>query len=102
MGAVLLGRSGRWECPNCDRTLSTGSAETRTPLHPCRGLNGLMAPFVPAGTPAKVDAVERGDYVGRELPQTDADGRPYMAVVTTRDDGQDTAVLAPIAARGTS
>jgi hypothetical protein len=57
----------------------------------------LTAPMVPAGTRCKVEAVERGDYVGRELVQTDGEGRPWMAVVTTRDDGQDCAVLAPTA-----
>lgn len=99
MDAVLLGEPGRWECPNCDRTLTTRPGEQRTPLHPCKGLNGLTAPFVVAGTRAKVQAVERGDYVGAERPQTDAEGKPWMSVVTTRDDGQDCTVLAPLAAR---
>jgi hypothetical protein len=52
---------------------------------------------VAAGTRAKVEAVERGDYVGDEIIQTDGEGRPVMAVVTTRDDGQDCTVLAPVA-----
>jgi hypothetical protein len=52
---------------------------------------------VAVGTKAKVEAVERGDYIGRELVQSDGNGRPVMAVVTTRDDGQDCAVLAPTA-----
>jgi hypothetical protein len=29
------------------------------------------------------------------MVQTDAEGRPVMAVVTTRDEGEDVAVLAP-------
>jgi hypothetical protein len=53
--------------------------------------------MVPAGTRAKVVAVEREDYIGSELVQTDADGRPVMAIVTTRDEGQDCTVLAPCA-----
>jgi hypothetical protein len=38
--------------------------------------------------------VDRGDYVGAEQGlRTDGDGRPVMAVVTTRDGGQDCAVF---------
>jgi hypothetical protein len=53
--------------------------------------------MVPAGTRCKVEAVTRGDHVGAERVQTDGDGRPVQAVVTTRDDGVDCAVLAPTA-----
>jgi hypothetical protein len=53
--------------------------------------------MVEAGTAAHVKAVERGDWVGREDVQTDAEGRPVMAVVTTRDEGQDCTVFAPCA-----
>jgi hypothetical protein len=53
--------------------------------------------MVPDGLRCKVEAVEREDYVGKEMVQTDGDGRPVMAVVTTRDDGNDVAVLAPCA-----
>ncbi len=95
MTAVLLRPEHRWACPNCEATLVT--ANPRMPLHPCRGLRGLMAPFVVEGTKAKTEAVERGDYVGTELVQTDGEGRPVMSVVTTRDDGTDCAVLAPTA-----
>jgi hypothetical protein len=52
---------------------------------------------VPAGTRCKVEAVEREDYVGGEDVQYDDDGRPIMAVVTTRDEGNDVAVYAPTA-----
>jgi hypothetical protein len=54
-------------------------------------------PFVAAGVKAKVEAVERGDYVRDEVVTTDDEGRPWMAAVTTRDDGQDCAVYAPMA-----
>lgn len=101
MSVVLLGSPGHWECPNCDRTLVTRPEERRTPIHRCKGLHGLSAPFIVAGTRAKVEAVPRGDYVGTERPQTDADGKPWMSVVTTREDGQDCTVLAPLAARVT-
>lgn len=87
----------RWVCPNCTHTDVTYEAQPHTRFHACRGLRGLTAPMVPAGTRCKVEAVERGDYVGRELVQTDGEGRPVMAVVTTRDEGQDCAVLAPAA-----
>ena len=97
MRGVLLTPEHRWECPNCTAVHTTRETQPHTPFHVCRGLKGLTTPFVPAGTKAKVEAVERGDYVGREQVQTDGDGRPVMAIVTTRDNGQDCAVLAPTA-----
>lgn len=66
-------------------------------MHPCPGLAGLMVPLVPAGQHCKVEAVEREDWIARELVQTDGEGRPVMAVVTTKDDGQDCTVFAPAA-----
>ena len=90
---MLLDR--RWECPNCESAAVT--VDAKTPMHPCGGLAGLLTPLVPAGQKCKVEAVEREDYIGRELVQTDGNGRPVMAVVTTRDDGQDCMVLAPTA-----
>jgi hypothetical protein len=97
MRGVLLTPEKRWECPNCTAVHVTHEPRPHTPFHTCRGLQGLTAPYVQAGLKAKVETVERGDYVGRELVQTDGNGRPVMAVVTTRDDGQDCAVLAPTA-----
>lgn len=94
MASPLLNR--RWNCPNCDSQAVT--VDSKTPMHPCGGMAGLMVPLTPAGQRCKVEAVEREDYVGRELVQTDGNGRPVMAVVTTRDDGQDCTVFAPIAA----
>lgn len=84
-----------YRCPNCDKTLATHNP--KQPYHRCRGLAGLLAPFVPDGTKAKVVAVERGDWVGRELVQLDGNNRPVMAIQTTTDDGQDCTVLAPCA-----
>jgi hypothetical protein len=94
---LLAAPERRWTCPNCHVTATTRRAEPHTEFHPCRGLAGLNAPMVPAGTRAKVEAVERDDYIGREMVQLDGDGRPIMAVVTTRADGQDCAVYAPCA-----
>lgn len=93
MSAVLL--ECRWECPNCEATVVTQDAGL--PMHACRGLRGLNTPLVPAGTRCKVEAVEREDYVGGERVQTDGEGRPVMAVITTRDEGQDCTVYAPTA-----
>lgn len=93
----LLAPEHRWECPNCDHTDVTREPRPHSRFHNCRGLRGLSAPMVPAGTRAKVEAMERGDYVNGDLVQTDGEGRPVMAIVTTRDDGQDCAVLAPCA-----
>lgn len=95
MGVFLLDGEQHWECPNCTTTAVTRGEPNR--FHPCRGLNGLTAPMVPAGTRCKVEAVEREDYIGRELVQMDGAGRPIMAVVTTRDDGNDVAVFAATA-----
>jgi hypothetical protein len=87
----------RWECPNCDATDVTREAQPHSRFHACRGLRGLTAPMVPAGTKAKVEAHEREDYIGDEDVQYDGEGRPIMSIVTVRDEGQDCAVLAPTA-----
>lgn len=100
MGVFALASETRWECPNCPATDVTNVTGPHTRFHDCRGLRGLTAPMVPAGTRCKVEAVERGDYVGKELVQTDGEGRPVMAVVTTRDEGNDVAVFAPCATAG--
>jgi hypothetical protein len=55
--------------------------------------------MVPAGTRCKVEVREREDYIGKERVQMH-EGRPVMSVVTTRDNGQDTAVFAPTATGG--
>lgn len=94
---VLLDPTLRWECPNCDLQEVTRESAPHSRFHSCRGLRGLTAPMVPAGTRCKVEALEREDYVGGELVQTDGNGRPVMAVQTTRDDGTDRAVFAPCA-----
>lgn len=49
----------------------------------------LTAPLIRANVYAKVEAEERADYLGREIQATGDDGKPYMAVRTTRDDGDD-------------
>jgi hypothetical protein len=93
---ILLDATRRWTCPNCTSELVTKTAVDKPVLHPCRGLKGLIAPMVPAGIRAKVEAVEREDYIGTERVRLQ-NGRPIMSVVTTRNEGQDTVVFAPTA-----
>ena len=56
-----------------------------------------VAPLVRAGTRCKVTAEEREDYLNGEIQATGDDGRPYMAVRTTRGDGEDLMVNAGLA-----
>jgi hypothetical protein len=86
-----------WECPKCVSILSTQPSEARTPMHPCAGMRGLVVPMVAAGTKAKLEAIEREDYIAGEDVQYDSEGRPVMSVLTTRDDGEDCTVYAPVA-----
>ena len=96
---VLAKVEHRWECPACGRQHVTHRADAHTPLHQCPKLRGAWAPFVAAGVKAKLTLHEREDYVGRDhgLVQTDGYGRPVMSVTTTRDDGEDCHVFAPVA-----
>jgi hypothetical protein len=84
-----------WYCPNCDAAART-STDT-LPMHACPGLHDLNIPLVKHGTKCKIEAVEREDYVGREMVQTGSHGRPIMSVITTRDDGQDCTIYPPAA-----
>jgi hypothetical protein len=84
-----------WICPRCTHTAVTHDPRPHTPLHPCAGLGGLMHPLIPEGTTAKVEIQTWGDYVGAEAVQTDGDGRPVTAVITTTDDAQHATVLPP-------
>lgn len=97
MAVPLLHPEQRWVCPACPLTQVTHEATPHTRMHQCAGLKGLTAPMVPAGTTAKHTAVEREDYIGGEVVATDGDGRPVMSVLTTRDDGEDCTIYAPLA-----
>jgi len=57
----------------------------------------LTAPLVRVGTRCKVEAEERADYLNGEIQNTGDDGKPYMAIRTTREDGDDLAVNAGLA-----
>ena len=91
-----LQRETRWVCQHCAATDVTHIAEPHSRFHICRS-NGLTMPFVEEGVRCKVEVNERDDYVGDELVTVNAEGRPVMNVVTTRDDGNDLAVFAPCA-----
>lgn len=93
---VILQPEHHWECPNCTYQDVTHEDKPHTRMHICPGLKGLTAPMVPAGTRCKVEAKEREDYIGKGQRVThDADGKAIMAIETTREDGNDVAVLAP-------
>jgi hypothetical protein len=87
-----------WSCPNCATTDRTrGLPPNSARFHPCPGLHGLTAPLIRAGTRCKVTAEERQEYLGDDLQATGDDGKVYMAVRTTRDDGEDLLVNAGLA-----
>lgn len=89
-----------WYCPNCTQVEVTYNVVPHTRFHVCPGLKGMTAPYMPVGTRCKVEAVEREDYIGNELVQCNADGRPIATVVTTRDDGNDVIAFAGCARNG--
>ena len=91
MGAILEPEH-RWECPACDLQEITHEAKPHTRMHQCAGALGMTVPMIPAGTRAKLELVERQDYVGRDLVDTAEDGKVYMSAVVTRDEGTDVAV----------
>lgn len=97
---VLSPPERHWVCPNCDVQEVTYEYRPHTRFHACRGLNGFTAPMVEEGLDCKVEAVERQDYIGKDLVRVDGEGRPIMSVVTTREDGNDCVVYAPTAVGG--
>ena len=97
MGVFLLAGERHWECPACEHTHVTVEHEPHSVMHPCAGLAGMTTPMVPAGTKCKVEAFEREDFIAGEEVQYNAEGRPIMSVVTTRETGEDCTVYAPCA-----
>jgi len=94
----LLTTFDDWECPNCDVTDHTPALPPgASRFHTCAGLHMLTAPLVRAGTRCKVEAEERADYLGDEIQDKGDDGKPYMAIRVTREDGDDLAVNAGLA-----
>lgn len=95
---LLLDTWQDWECPNCHLTERTRPLPPNASrFHTCPKLHMLTAPLVRAGTSCKVVAEERADYLGTEVQAMGDDGKPYMAIRTTRDDGDDLAVNAGLA-----
>jgi len=88
-----------WQCPNCglsERIQALPPNATR--FHTCPKLHMLTAPLVRTGSDCTVEAVDREDYVGREIIHQADDGRAYMSVRTRYADGhEDLAVNAPVA-----
>jgi hypothetical protein len=84
-----------WVCPLCGLTDMTREARVHSRMHPCARLGGLTAPMVNKRDRCEVTVHEREDYIGNEIVQVDADGRPVMAVKTVKDDGEDICVYAP-------
>jgi hypothetical protein len=98
MRVPLLTAMVDWECPNCWITATSAPLPPGTrKFHACSGLHGLTAPLTETGVRCQVTAEERQDYLGGEIQATGDDGKPYMAVRTTRDDGCDLAVNAGLA-----
>jgi hypothetical protein len=93
----LIGVVRDWYCPNCGLRDQTREPRPHSRFHVCPRLRGLTAPMLPVGVAAKVEARDREDYAGREVLTKDENGRPVMSVVTTRDDGTDAIVFAPLA-----
>ena len=60
----------------------------------------LAVPMVQKGVKSKIEVREREDYVNDETVFTDERGRPVMSIVTTRDEGMDTRVFAPVVTGG--
>jgi transposase len=86
-----------WYCPNCGLRSQTRKPLHHREFHACRRLGGVMAPLLVVGTKAKVERLERQDYLNGDRVQVDENGRPVMSVQTTRDEGTDLLVFAPVA-----
>lgn len=85
-----------WQCNSCGQQhIEPARAEVTTPMHACRELAGAWVPFVPANSTGRLRLVEREDYIGKDTPYTDANGRVLMSAYVDRDDGQDCFILAP-------
>ena len=97
MVTILAAPVTDWYCPNCGATDQTRVAGPHQRYHTCPKLRMLSAPMVRKGIAARVTAHDREDYVGRELAQTDPQGRPIMSINVERDNGNDVWVFAPTA-----
>ena len=101
MNTQIIQTITEWYCPACKREDTTLEQNPHVRLHPCPKMYGMSTPYVKKGVKAKLIALERQDYVGGEIVQTDDRGRPIMSIVTEREDGQDAIVFAPVAVGST-
>jgi hypothetical protein len=95
---LLTPKPQSWYCPNCsvtDMTMPLPPGQSR--YHPCAGLHGLNAPLIREGVRAKVEAHTREDYLNGDQQQAGDDGKVYMNVEVTRDEGTDVTVFAGLA-----
>ena len=84
-----------WQCPSCSLTHVTKEYRPHVPMHSCRALKGILAPFVEVTgselpkNSARIRAVEREDYVGSEITTNNDEGTPISHVVTEYEDGSN-------------
>lgn len=87
-----------WHCPNCNCTDVTPPLPPgQSQYHTCPGLHGLNAPLIRDGERVKVEAAEREDYLSGDSQATGDNGKVYMNVRVTRDEGEDVTVFAGLA-----
>lgn len=84
-----------WICQLCGKRDATREAQAHTRMHACPAMGGLTAPMYDIRLNHKTEVTEREDYIGSEAVQM-ANGRPVMNIKTTRDDGEDIVVFAPM------
>lgn len=95
-----------WECPECHAQHVTNDPRAITPMHVCRALRGLLAPYVQVQNnhgirrgAVRLVALERPDFEGQEVGLTrDGDGKSIYAVHTERADGSNDCHVFPAAA----
>lgn len=86
-----------WRCPACGKTSQTKEVRPHQRMHTCPRMGGLTTPMVRAGTSAKIERLDREDYVGDEVVTRDDEGKVVMGLRVVRDNGQDAVVFAPAA-----
>ena len=88
----------QWYCPNCKKEAVTHDPRPHAELHVCPKARYMAIPMLRKGQAGKIEVLEREDYVGREVVTLDPERkRPVMAIKTTRDNGNDLMVHAPLA-----
>lgn len=102
MAVILDAPLRRFQCPSCRSTYTVRDARIITPMHPCRELRGVLAPYVEL-LPGQSElprashvhrVIEREDYEKDEKGVLhDAEGKAVMAVQTERSTGYDTHVF---------